>query len=210
VTDLKVNGHVHHVSADRDTPLLYVLRDELQLNGAKFGCGLGQCGACTVLVNGDPVFSCVTPILLLEGKEITTVEGLGTVEDPGPMQQAFIEEQAAQCGYCIPGVMMRAQALLERNPRPTDTEVRAQLESHLCRCGTHLRILRAVQRAATLMRTMGGVPAVRADLSRHGTEPVKKSAPAESPSPDPPVDPSPGQADLSRRTNKELRLRPER
>ncbi len=149
--ELKVNGRSHAISADPDTPLLYVLRNELQLNAAKFGCGLGQCGSCTVLVDGAPTLSCVTPIVLLEGRQITTLEGLGGPEDPGPLQRAFIEEQAAQCGYCIPGMIMRAQALLQRNPHASDAEIRAQLEPNLCRCGTHMRILRAVQRAATLM-----------------------------------------------------------
>ena len=150
---LTVNGREHDVSADPDTPLLYVLRDELALNGAKFGCGLGQCGACTVIVDGKAVFSCVTPILLLEGKQVTTVEGLGTLDNPGPMQRAFMEEQAAQCGYCIPGMMMRAQALLQNNPLVSDADIRAALQPNLCRCGTHMRILRAVKRAARLMRT---------------------------------------------------------
>ena len=150
---LKVNGHDHQVDADLDTPLLYVLRDDLQLNAAKFGCGLGQCGSCTVIVDGKAVLSCVTPVVLLEGKKVTTLEGLGTVEAPAPIQRAFIEEQAAQCGYCIAGMMMRAQALLLRNPRPTDDEIRAELEPNLCRCGTHMRILRAVHRAAHLMQT---------------------------------------------------------
>ncbi|MBS0420440.1 MAG: (2Fe-2S)-binding protein [Proteobacteria bacterium] len=149
--ELRVNGRSHSISADPDTPLLYVLRDDLQLNAAKFGCGLGQCGSCTVLVDGAPTLSCVTPIMLLEGRQITTVEGLGTLEDPGPIQRAFIEEQSAQCGYCIPGMMMRAQALLQRNPRATDTEIREFLEPNLCRCGTHMRILRAVKRAASMM-----------------------------------------------------------
>jgi nicotinate dehydrogenase subunit A len=149
---LNVNGKSHNVEADPDTPLLYVLRDELALNAAKYGCGLGQCGACTVMVDGVAVFSCVTPILLLRGKEITTLEGLGTAESPAPIQRAFIEEQAGQCGYCIAGMMMRAQALLRRKPDPTDAEIRAELEPHLCRCGTHMRILRAVRRAAELMR----------------------------------------------------------
>ena len=158
VIELKVNGRSHGVSADPDTPLLYVLRDDLRLNAAKFGCGLGQCGSCTVLVDGAPTLSCVTPILLLEGRQITTVEGLGTPEDPGPMQRAFMEEQAAQCGYCIPGMMMRAQALLQRNPRASDAEIRAQLEPNLCRCGTHMRILRAVRRAATLMAGVQATP----------------------------------------------------
>ena len=156
--ELKVNGRSHNVSADPDTPLLYVLRDDLQLNAAKFGCGLGQCGSCTVLVDGAPTLSCVTPIMLLEGRQITTVEGLGTLEDPGPLQRAFIEEQAAQCGYCIPGMMMRAQALLQRNPRASDAEIRAYLEPNLCRCGTHMRILRAVKRAASLMAGPGFSP----------------------------------------------------
>lgn len=156
--ELKVNGRSHNVSADPDTPLLYVLRDDLQLNAAKFGCGLGQCGSCTVLVDGAPALSCVTPIMLLEGRQITTVEGLGTAQDPGPMQRAFIEEQAAQCGYCIPGMMMRAQALLQRNPRASDTEIREYLEPNLCRCGTHMRILRAVKRAASLMAGPGSSP----------------------------------------------------
>jgi nicotinate dehydrogenase subunit A len=150
---LNVNGHEHDISADADTPLLYVLRDDLALNGAKFGCGLGQCGACTVLVDGQAVFSCLMPLLLVEGKQVTTVEGLGTIDDPGPLQRAFIDEQAAQCGYCIPGMMMRAQALLQKNPNASEAEIRAGLEPNLCRCGTHMRILRAVQRAAALMRT---------------------------------------------------------
>jgi aerobic-type carbon monoxide dehydrogenase small subunit (CoxS/CutS family) len=158
VIELKVNGHSHNVSADPETPLLYVLRDDLQLNAAKFGCGLGQCGSCTVLVDGAPTLSCVTPIMLLEGRQITTLEGLGSLEDPGPMQRAFIEEQAAQCGYCIPGMMMRAQALLQRNPRASDAEIRAHLEPNLCRCGTHMRILRAVRRAATLIAGPGSSP----------------------------------------------------
>ena len=157
--ELKVNGRSHSVSADPDTPLLYVLRNDLQLNAAKFGCGLGQCGSCTVLIDGAPALSCVTPIMLLAGRQITTLEGLGSLEDPGPLQRAFIEEQAAQCGYCIPGMMMRAQALLQRNPRATDAEIRAYLEPNLCRCGTHLRILRAVRRAATLMGGPSSPPA---------------------------------------------------
>jgi nicotinate dehydrogenase subunit A len=150
---LNVNGQSHTVDAEPDTPLLYVLRDDLALNGAKYGCGLGQCGACTVLVDGAPVFSCVTPILLLQGREVTTVEGLGTMEAPGPMQRAFIEEQAAQCGYCIPGMMLRAQALLQENLAADDAAIREVLEPHLCRCGTHMRILKAVKRAGELMRT---------------------------------------------------------
>jgi nicotinate dehydrogenase subunit A len=150
---LKVNGSEYEIDADPDTPLLYVLRNDLALNGAKFGCGLGQCGACTVMVDGEAIFSCLTPMLVVEGKEITTVEGLGSIDNPGPLQRAFIEEQAAQCGYCIAGMIMRAQALLQKNPGVSDAEVRAALEPNLCRCGTHMRILRAVRRAADLMRT---------------------------------------------------------
>src|ERR1700721_2582169 len=150
---LKVNGHDHSIDADPDTPLLYVLRDDLALNAAKFGCGLGQCGSGTVIVDGKAVLSCVTPLLLLEGKQVTTLEGLGSIEAPGPIQRAFMEEQAAQCGYCTADMMMRAQALLQRNPKPPDDEIRAELEPHLCRCGTHMRILRAVHRAAHLMQT---------------------------------------------------------
>ena len=150
---LSVNGRNHDIDADPDTPLLYVLRDELALNGAKFGCGLGQCGACTVLVDGQAVFSCLTPVLLLEGRQVTTIEGLGTIDNPGPLQRAFIDEQAAQCGYCIAGMMMRAQALLEKNAAASDAEIRQQLQPNLCRCGTHMRILRAVRRAGDLMKT---------------------------------------------------------
>ncbi len=150
---LNIHGRTESVDADARTPLLYVLRDDLKLNAAKFGCGLGQCGACTVLVNGEPIFSCVTPVALLDGKEIITLEGLGTLEKPAPIQRAFIEEQAAQCGYCIAGMIMRAQALLQKNPRASEADIRAQLEPNLCRCGTHIRILRAVRRAARMMQT---------------------------------------------------------
>ena len=152
---LNVNNTEHDVDADPRTPLLYVLRGDLKLNAAKFGCGLGQCGACTVLVNGEPVFSCVTPIALLAGKEITTLEGLGTEEKPAPIQQAFIEAQAAQCGYCIPGMMMRVQALLEQNPAPSKSDIRRYMNANLCRCGTHMRILRAVERAAGFIKDGG-------------------------------------------------------
>ena len=149
---LNVNGASHDVDIDPATPLLYVLRNDLKLNGPKFGCGLGQCGACTVMVDGKAVFSCLTPAMLVEGREIKTVEGLGTIDAPGPMQKAFIEQQAAQCGYCIAGMMMRAQALLEAKPEATDADIRQALEPNLCRCGTHMRILRAVARARDLMR----------------------------------------------------------
>ena len=145
---LNVNGREYAVDADPTTPLLYVLRGDLGLNGAKFGCGLGQCGACTVLIDGEAVYSCVTPIAALAGRRIRTVEGLGTVTNPSPLQQAFIDEQAAQCGYCIAGMIMRAQALLDRNPHPSGEEIRTHMQPNLCRCGTHARILRAVGRAA--------------------------------------------------------------
>jgi aerobic-type carbon monoxide dehydrogenase small subunit (CoxS/CutS family) len=148
VIELDVNGRKHSIDADGDTPLLYVLRDHLALNGAKFGCGLGQCGACTVIVDGNPVFSCVTPISVLAGRAIRTIEGLGTAERPSPLQRAFIDEQAAQCGYCIAGMIMRAQALLDANPTPSDAEIRRHMAPNLCRCGTHMRILRAIRRAA--------------------------------------------------------------
>ena len=145
---LKVNGREVSVDADPATPLLYVLRDHLKLNGAKFGCGLGQCGACTVMLDSEAVFSCVVPVSAVGKRAVKTVEGLGTQENPGPLQQAFIEEQAAQCGYCIAGMIMRAQALLERSPSPTEDDIRAALAPNLCRCGTHMRILRAVKRAS--------------------------------------------------------------
>ena len=146
--NIKVNGAMHSVPAEPDTPLLYVLRNDLGLNAAKFGCGLAQCGACTVLVDGTPVRSCVTPIDTLGQSEITTLEGIGTIERPHPLQAAFMTEQAAQCGYCIPGIIMAAKALLDHNPQPSEADVRQGLALNLCRCGTHMRIVRAVLRAA--------------------------------------------------------------
>ena len=146
--NIKVNGAMHRVPAEPDTPLLYVLRNDLGLNSAKFGCGLAQCGACTVLVDGKPVRSCVTSIDTLGQSEITTLEGLGTPERPHPLQTGFMTEQAAQCGYCIAGMIMTAKALLDRNPQPSAAEVRQELAENLCRCGTHNRIVRAVLRAA--------------------------------------------------------------
>ena len=145
---LKVNGTVHSVPAEPDTPLLYVLRNDLGLNSAKFGCGLAQCGACTVLVDGAPMRSCVTPIGTLVQSEITTLEGLGTAEQPHPLQAAFVAEQAAQCGYCISGMIMSSKALLDRKQQPTEAEIRLELAGNLCRCGTHNRVVRAVLRAA--------------------------------------------------------------
>jgi nicotinate dehydrogenase subunit A len=148
---LKVNGASRSVPAEPDTPLLYVLRNDLELNGAKFGCGLAQCGSCTVLVDGKAVRSCVTEIGTLAGTEITTLEGLGSADKPHALQAAFIGEQAAQCGYCISGMIMSAKALLDRNPRPSESDVRQALATNLCRCGTHNRIVRAVMRAANEM-----------------------------------------------------------
>jgi nicotinate dehydrogenase subunit A len=145
---LNVNGRAREIEDQPNTPLLYVLRDRLELNGAKFGCGLGQCGACTVVVDGKPVFSCLTSISILQGRKITTLEGLGTEDAPSPLQRAFIEEQAAQCGYCIPGMIMRAHALLTANQSPSEAEIREHMKSNLCRCGTHMRILAAIKRAA--------------------------------------------------------------
>jgi nicotinate dehydrogenase subunit A len=148
---LKVNGATRVVSAEPDTPLLYVLRNDLELNGAKFGCGLAQCGACTVLIDGRAARSCVTAIDTIGNSEITTIEGLGTIDKPHPLQRAFMEEQAAQCGYCINGMIMTAKELLDRNPKPTEKEVREGLAANLCRCGTHGRIIRAVLKASQLM-----------------------------------------------------------
>jgi nicotinate dehydrogenase subunit A len=148
--DIKVNGATHSVPAEPDTPLLYVLRNDLGLNAAKFGCGLAQCGACTVLIDGKPVRSCATPIEALGQSEVTTLESFGTIEQPDPLQAAFMAEQAAQCGYCIPGMIMVAKALLDRNPQPSEADVRQELAGNLCRCGAHNRIVRAVLRAAQM------------------------------------------------------------
>ncbi|MFL5297586.1 MAG: (2Fe-2S)-binding protein [Phenylobacterium sp.] len=154
---INVNGADRAVDASPETPLLYVLRGDLGLNGAKFGCGLGQCGACTVTVDGKAVFSCVLPVAAVRGRKVVTVEGLGTAAAPGRLQQAFEAEQAAQCGYCIAGMIMRAKALLDANPRPSEAELRKAMQPNLCRCGTHMRILRAVRRAAGL--PVEGTPA---------------------------------------------------
>lgn len=148
--ELSVNGRTHPLDVDPSTPLLYVLRGDLGLVAAKFGCGLGQCGACTVLVDNQPVFSCLTPIAALPGRQVTTVEGLGTIARPSIVQKAFEIEQAAQCGYCIPGMIARAEALLRRTTAPSEDEMRAVMSPSLCRCGTHMRILRAVRRAAVM------------------------------------------------------------
>ncbi len=153
---LRVNGADHAVDTDPDTPLLYVLRNELGLNGAKFGCGLGQCGACTVMLDGAAAMSCLVPVSALGTRAVRTVEGLGRPDAPGVLQQAFIDEQAAQCGYCIAGMVMRAASLLERVPAPSDAQIRRHLQANLCRCGTHMRILRAVRRAADALAAAKG------------------------------------------------------
>ena len=153
---LNVNGQPRQVESDPATPLLYVLRNELGLHGAKFGCGLGQCGACTVTIDGEAAFSCLVPVSVAQQRRVQTVEGLGSAGAPGVLQRAFIEEQAAQCGYCIAGMIMRAQALLNRTPNPSDAEIRRHMATNLCRCGTHMRILRAVRRAADALRAGAG------------------------------------------------------
>jgi nicotinate dehydrogenase subunit A len=157
---LKVNGATHLVSADADTPLLYLLRNDLALNGPKFGCGLGECGACTVLLDGVPTRACVTTAKVALGREITTLEGLGTRAALHPVQQAFIEEQAAQCGYCLNGMIMTAKALLDRDPQPSVATIQRELSRNLCRCGTHVEIVRAVQRAAELLAAQRAAPVV--------------------------------------------------
>ena len=145
---LRVNGREETLSVAGDTPLLYVLRNDLGLNGPKFGCGLAQCGACAVLQDGVEIRSCVTPIASVVGTEITTTEGLGTPERPHPLQTAFIVEQAAQCGYCIGGMLIAATSVLKQNPRPSTADIKNGMNGHLCRCGTHYRIVRAIERAA--------------------------------------------------------------
>ena len=147
--EITVNGRSRSVSAEADTPLLYVLRNDLALNGPKFGCGLAQCGACTVHLDGDAVRSCATPVSAAAGPSVTTLEGLAPARGVHPLQQAFTEEQAAQCGYCIAGIIMTAAALLKKTPRPSDQDIRSALAGNLCRCGTHMRILRAIRRVAT-------------------------------------------------------------
>ncbi len=149
---IEVNGHSHSVEVEPNTPLLYVLRNDLQLTGPKFGCGLAQCGACTVLRDGKAIRSCVTPVSAVQGSKVRTLEGLGTLEDPHPIQQAFIDEQAVQCGYCINGMIMTTKAFLDQNPSPSEAEIRQALAGNLCRCAAHLRIIRAVQRAAQEVR----------------------------------------------------------
>ena len=155
LTILTINGIEQKLAIDPGTPLLYALRNQLQLNGAKFGCGLGQCGACTVLLDDQPVFACVTPIAACAGRQVRTIESLGSAAHPGPLQAAFIKHQAAQCGYCIAGMVMRAQGLLEQVSQPTEAQIRAHMEPNLCRCGTHMRILAAI-REVSMARSITG------------------------------------------------------
>jgi nicotinate dehydrogenase subunit A len=145
---LRVNGKSRVVDTEPDVPLLYVLRNDLELNGPKFGCGMAQCGACTVIMDGNAIRSCVTPVSAVQNKPVTTLEGLGTTKKLHKIQQAFIDEQAAQCGYCINGMIMTTKALLDTNPKPTDVQIKQALAGNLCRCGTHIRILQAVKRAS--------------------------------------------------------------
>jgi nicotinate dehydrogenase subunit A len=152
VMSLTVNGRAHTVDADPDTPLLYILSDDLELRGPKFGCGLGQCGACTVIVKGQAIRSCITPVGTVTGSAITTLEGLGTLEKPHPIQQAFIDEQAMQCGFCVNGVIMTAKAFLDRNPRAADTDIRQAMAGVLCRCAANVRMLRAIKRYAQAVK----------------------------------------------------------
>jgi nicotinate dehydrogenase subunit A len=150
--NLTVNGVPHTVDVDPSTPLLYVLSDDLALRGPKFGCGLGQCGCCTVLIKGRPVRSCITPASSVAGAEITTLEGLGTVEKPHPIQKAFVDEQAMQCGFCLSGVILTAKAALDANPKASDSQLRQALSTVLCRCGTHTRMMKAIKRYAQEVR----------------------------------------------------------
>jgi nicotinate dehydrogenase subunit A len=145
---LRVNGKPRVVDSEPDMPLLYALRNNLHLNGPKFGCGLAQCGACTVIMDGDAIRSCITPVSAVQNKRITTLEGLGSTKKMDKIQQAFVDEQAVQCGYCINGMIMTTKALLDKTPRPTDAQIKEALAGNLCRCGTHIRIMRAVKRAS--------------------------------------------------------------
>src|SRR6266571_532486 len=147
-TNLRVNGQSHALDLDPQTPLLYVLSDDLALRGPKFGCGLGQCGSCTVIVKGQAIRSCITPLAAVAGSEITTLEGLGTIEKPHPIQKAFIDEQAMQCGFCINGIILTAKVFLDRNPKASDSEIKQAMSGVLCRCGANARIIRAIKRYA--------------------------------------------------------------
>jgi aerobic-type carbon monoxide dehydrogenase small subunit (CoxS/CutS family) len=156
---LNVNGRTHTLDVDPATPLLYVLSDDLAIRGPKFGCGLGQCGACTVIVKGAAIRSCVTPVKSVEGAEITTLEGLGTIDKPHPLQKAFIAEQAAQCGFCLNGVILTAKAFLDKNPKATESEIQEGMSHVLCRCFTNSRMLRAIERARQEMAGIVNSPA---------------------------------------------------
>jgi nicotinate dehydrogenase subunit A len=155
--DLTVNGQAHSVNVADTTPLLDVLRNQLDLKGSRYGCGLEQCGSCMVLVDGTPVHACSREVGTVAGKSITTIEGLGTIAQPHPLQLAFLDEQAGQCGYCLSGIIIEAKALLDHNPSPSRAEIAAALDTHLCRCGAQPRILRAVEKAAAMMRTTSGI-----------------------------------------------------
>ena len=148
VFSLTVNGQSHVVDVEPDTPLLYVLRNDLELKGPRFGCGLAQCGSCSVILDGNAIRSCTTPVTAAQGRSVTTLEGLGSVAEPHPLQAAFIEEQAAQCGYCMNGMIINAKVLLDGNPDPSDEDIKQALDPILCRCGSHLRVIRAIRRAA--------------------------------------------------------------
>ena len=173
---LTVNGRAHTVDVDPATPLLYVLSDDLELRGPKFGCGLGQCGACTVIVRGRAVRSCVTPVGTLSGADVTTLEGLGTIERPHPIQQAFIDEQAAQCGFCLSGVILTAKAFLDQNPKATDPQIRQAMSTVLCRCFAHTRMLRAIKRYAGLRAPERQARYGQARQSADGAEAAQEKA----------------------------------
>ena len=155
--EIRVNGEPRQVEAEADLPLIYVLRNELGLTGTRYGCGLEQCGSCMVLIDGEPSYACARAMDSVAGRTVQTIEDLGTVADPHPLQQAFLDEQAGQCGYCLSGILISAKALLDRNPSPSRADIVAALDGHLCRCGAHSRIIRAVDRAAAMLRGEGGV-----------------------------------------------------
>ncbi len=154
--ELTVNGEVRHIEAEADLPLIYVLRNELGLTGARYGCGQEQCGSCMVLIDGEPSYACARAMDSVAGRNVQTIEDLGTVAEPHPLQQAFLDEQAGQCGYCLSGILISAKVLLDRNPNPSRAEIVAALDGHLCRCGAHTRIIRAVDRAAAVLRGEDG------------------------------------------------------
>ncbi len=154
--EITVNGEVRHIEAEADLPLIYVLRNELGLTGSRYGCGQEQCGSCMVLIDGEPSYACARAMDSVAGRNVQTIEDLGTVAEPHPLQQAFLDEQAGQCGYCLSGILISAKALLDRNPNPSRAEIVAALDGHLCRCGAHTRIIRAVDRAAAVLRGEGG------------------------------------------------------